>query len=178
MQVVMYKLEAVVVASALDYMQADSRLASCGCQSQSAPEIPTFVESQYGGRPHVVSYNIIIFVPKAGTLPHLMAFLISTFQLQQFPRYQGVPNLHQGALGPLDATQRKNFCTRSEYFTTSNCVFNFNFLAPVVSEIIGGCQIQIKGPCTPRTPPGVKILTHPSTCLCLYSCEFSPSQFH
>ena len=29
----------------------------------------------------------------------------------------------------------KNYCTRSEYFTTSNCVFNFNFLAPVVSKI-------------------------------------------
>jgi len=46
------------------------------------------------------------------------------------------------------------------YFTTSNCVFNFNFLAPVVSEIIWGSQICIKGPYAPRTPPSGKILTH------------------
>jgi len=32
-------------------------------------------------------------------------------------------------------------CTRSEYFTTRNCVFNFNFLAVVVSEIIGGPKL-------------------------------------
>ena len=37
------------------------------------------VESQYGGRRHVVSYNIIMFVPKVGTLPYLIVFLISTF---------------------------------------------------------------------------------------------------
>jgi len=37
-----------------------------------------FVESQYGGRTHVVSYDVIIFVPKMGTLPYLMVFLHST----------------------------------------------------------------------------------------------------
>ena len=52
-------------------------------------------------------------------------------------------------------------CTRSEYFTTSNCVLNFNFLAPVVSEIIWGSQICIKGPCAPQTPYSGKILTQP-----------------
>jgi len=30
------------------------------------------------------------------------------------------------------------FCTPSEYFTTSNCVFNLNCLAQVVSQITGG----------------------------------------
>jgi len=48
------------------------------------------------------------------------------------------------------------FCTQSEYFTTCNCVFNFNFLAVVVSGILGGSQICIRGP---RTPPSGKILT-------------------
>jgi len=32
----------------------------------------------------------------------------------------------------------KKFCAQSKYFTTCNCVFNFNFSDPVVSEIIGG----------------------------------------
>ena len=35
--------------------------------------------------------------------------------------------------------------TRSEYFTTRNCVFNVNFLAPVVSEIIGVPKFTLKG---------------------------------
>jgi len=30
-----------------------------------------------------------------------------------------------------------NFFTQSEYFTISNCVYNFNILALVVSEILG-----------------------------------------
>ena len=51
----------------------------------------------------------------------------------------------------------ENFCTRSEYFTTSNCVVNFNFLAPVVSE----SQIYINGPCAPRTPPSGNIFDTP-----------------
>jgi len=57
-------------------------------------------------------------------------------------------------------------------FTTSNCVFNFNFLAPVVSKVIWASQICIKGPCAPRTPLAEKILTQPippSTCLYLYN---------
>jgi len=56
----------IVVAS------AESRLAVV---SRSLPRRQTFVENQYGGRPHVVSYNITIFVPNAGTLPYLMVFL-------------------------------------------------------------------------------------------------------
>ena len=41
----------------------------------------------------------------------------------------------------------------------SNSVFNFNFLALLLSEILGGSQIYIRGPCTPRRPPSGKILT-------------------
>ena len=40
----------------------------------------------------------------------------------------------------------------------SNGVFNFNFLALLLSEILGGSQIYITGPCAPRRPPSVKIL--------------------
>jgi len=47
----------------------------------------------------------------------------------------------------------------SEYFTISNCVFNFSFLALVLYEILGGSQIYVRGPCAPRRPPSGKILT-------------------
>ena len=40
----------------------------------------------------------------------------------------------------------------------SNGVFNFNFLVLLLSEILGGSQIYIRGPCAPRRPPSVKIL--------------------
>jgi len=73
---------------------------------------------------------------------------------------------------------KKKYFTRSEYFTTSNPVFNFNFLAPVVSEIIWKSQICIKGPCAPWMPPSGQILTYPippSTCLYLYNCKVSAS---
>ena len=40
----------------------------------------------------------------------------------------------------------------------SNGVFNFNFLALLLTEILGGSQIYIRGPCAPRRPPSVKIL--------------------
>jgi len=42
----------------------------------------------------------------------------------------------------------KKICTQSEYFT----MYYFNFLAPVVSEIIGESQIYIKGLCAPGCP--------------------------
>ena len=56
-----------------------------------------------------------------------------------------VPNLHYGALRPLDATVPKNFYTQDEYFGISNGTFNFNFLALVVSEILGGSEIYTRG---------------------------------
>ena len=96
------------------------------------------------------------FIPNTSTLAYLIAFLISTFQLQQFPRYQGVPNLHQGGLHILDAPQRRNVCTVSEYFTISNCVFNFSFLSLVVYEILGRSQIHFRGCCAPWMPSSGK----------------------
>jgi len=46
----------------------------------------------------------------------------------------------------------ENFCTRGEYFTMSNGVFNFNFLALVFSEIFGGPKFTLGGP-TPLGRP-------------------------
>ena len=44
----------------------------------------------------------------------------------------------------------EKYFTQSEYFSISNCVFNFNILALVVSEILGGPEFTLGGP----TPPG------------------------
>ena len=49
----------------------------------------------------------------------------------------------------------ENFCTRSEYLNTSNSVFNFNFLALVVSEIIGGPKFTL-GALRPLDAPQLK----------------------
>ena len=46
----------------------------------------------------------------------------------------------------------EKFCTQSEYFTISNCVFNFNIRALVVFEILGGSQNYIRRSCAPWTP--------------------------
>jgi len=60
----------------------------------------------------------------------------------------GVPNLHQGALRPLE----KIFCTQSGYFTVSNSIFKFNFLPLVVSEILEGYKCTLWGPAAPGRP--------------------------
>ena len=85
-----------------------------------------------------------IFIPKASTLSYVIVFLISTFQVLYFPRYQGVPNLRQGTLCPIDAPQQKNFSTQGEYFGISNGVFNINYFALLVSEILGGPKFTLR----------------------------------
>ena len=44
------------------------------------------------------------------------------------------------------------FCTRGEYVTMSNGVFNFNFLALLLSEILGGPKFTLGGPTPPERP--------------------------
>jgi len=39
-----------------------------------------------------------------------------------------------------------------EYFTISNCIFNFNFLALVLSEILGGPKFTLGCPVPPVRP--------------------------
>ena len=55
-----------------------------------------------------------------------------------------------GPVPPCTPPSGKNVCTRGEYFTISNGVFNFNFLALLLSEILGGPKFALGGP----TPPG------------------------
>ena len=50
----------------------------------------------------------------------------------------------------------------------SNCVYNFNIQALVLSGIIGGSQIYIRGPCAPRRPPIGKILTRAQVLAYIY----------
>jgi len=59
---------------------------------------------------------------------------------------------------PPVCPERKIFCTRGEYVTMSNGGFNFNFLALLLSEILGGSQIYTRGPYAPWTPPAEKFL--------------------
>ena len=89
-----------------------------------------------------------------------MAFSISTFQLLYFPRYQGSQIYTRGPT-PFGRPIRRNFFTQSQYFTISNCVFNFNILALVVSEILGRCQIYVRGPCAPQYAPQRKFFGTP-----------------
>ena len=78
---------------------------------------------------------------------------ISTFQLQQFRRFYVT-----GACAILYAPWQKNFCTRGEYFTMSNRIFNLNFLALVLSQILGGPKFTLGGPMPPGRPLAEKFL--------------------
>jgi len=49
------------------------------------------------------------------------------------------------------------FFTPGDYVTMSNGVFNFNFLALLLSEILGESHIYTRGPYAPWTPPSGEI---------------------
>ena len=53
--------------------------------------------------------------------------------------------------------ERKFFCTRGEYVTMSNGVYNLNFLALLLSEILGGPKFTLGGPAPPWTPSSGEI---------------------
>jgi len=48
--------------------------------------------------------------------------------------------------------------SRSEYFTISNCVFNFSFLSLVLYEILGGPKFILGGAALPWMPHNRKIV--------------------
>ena len=75
---------------------------------------------------------------------------------------------------PSTPTGGNFFCTTGEYVTMSYGVFNFNFLALVVSEILGGSQIYVRGPCSPLyAPSGIFFVPEASTLLCLMAFSIS-----
>ena len=49
----------------------------------------------------------------------------------------------------MDAPSGEFFFTQSEYFTISNCVFNFNILALVAFELLGGPKFTLGGSVPP-----------------------------
>jgi len=63
-----------------------------------------------------------------------------------------------GRYAPWMPLAEKKFCTQIEYFTISNCVFNFNILALVVSEILGGPKYMLGGPVSTVRPTAEKFL--------------------
>jgi len=50
------------------------------------------------------------------------------------------------------------FCTRGEYVTISNGVFNFDFLALLLSELLGCPKFTLGGPTPPGRPRAEKFL--------------------
>jgi len=58
----------------------------------------------------------------------------------------------------------------------SNGVFNFNFLALLLSEILGGTQIYTMGPYAPWTPPSGEIFAFKASTL-QYLIVFLISKF-
>jgi len=55
----------------------------------------------------------------------------------------------------------------------SNGVFNFNFLALLLSEILGGSQIYTRGPYAPWTPPSGEIFFTQSEYFTISNCAFN-----
>jgi len=55
----------------------------------------------------------------------------------------------------------------------SNCVFYFNILALVLSGILWGSQIYVRGPCAPRRPPAEKFWhTRKYLPICIFNVNF------
>ena len=60
---------------------------------------------------------------------------------------------------PCTPPSVKKISNRGEYFTMYNGVFNFNFLALVSSEILGGPKFTLGGRTPPRRPLAVNFFT-------------------
>ena len=56
----------------------------------------------------------------------------------------GSQNYIRGPCANWTTLAEKNY-TQIDYFTISNCIFNFDFLALVLSVILGGSQNYIRG---------------------------------
>ena len=74
----------------------------------------------------------------SGTLNTTIPYRLVVSEISGGPRF----TLGGGAYAPLTLLSGEFFCTLGEYFTISNCVFNFSFL---LHEILGWSQIYIRG---------------------------------
>ena len=118
-------------------------------------------------------------VPETSTLLCLMTFLISILQLLYFSRYQGVPNLHQGAaLRPLDAPSGEIFVPKA---SMSQYLIVF-VISTIQLQYFPGYQgvpnLHQGALRSPEAPQRKNFDMRASTCLYLYNCKFSASQLH
>jgi len=72
----------------------------------------------------------------------------------------------RGPYAPWTPPSGEIIFTQSEYFTISNCIFNFNILALVVTKILGGPKFTLGGPVPPSTPLADFFVPQASTLLC------------
>ena len=78
-----------------------------------------------------------IFVPKANISQYLIVFLFQHSSFSSFRDFRGSQIYVRGPVPPCKLPSGKFFCTRGEYVTLSNGIFNLNFLALLISEILG-----------------------------------------
>jgi len=65
-------------------------------------------------------------------------------------------------------------CTRGEYFTMSSVIFMFNFLALVLSEILGGgFRMYTSGPTPPGRPLADNFFCTQSEYFTISNCVFN-----
>jgi len=85
------------------------------------------------------------------------------------------PKFTLGGPTPPGRALAENFFSKNEYFTISNCVFNFNILALVVSEIFFvGLKFTLGRAVPHCTPPsGKNFVPEASTLLCLMAFSIS-----
>ena len=77
---------------------------------------------------------------------HFLAYLLSEL-------LRGSQIYTMGLYVPWTPPSGEIFCIRSEYFTMSNCVFNFNILALVLFWILGVPNLHtLGGPALPGGP--------------------------
>ena len=140
------QLEAVVVASALDDMQAESCLAAV---TRSLPRRYRHLSKINMAAALMLYRIIIIFLSKAGTLPYLMVVLNSTFYLQQFPRYQQVHKLFN-CLRNLAPSYLMNMChpvTSNLHRPRLRSAVRGGFIVPPTKAVrYGPCSFAVAGP--------------------------------
>jgi len=71
-------------------------------------------------------------------------FILNASSSSSFRDIMGFQNYIRKPCTTWTPLAEKNY-TQIEYFTIFNCIFNFNFLALVVSETLGWSQIYIRG---------------------------------
>ena len=106
------------------------------------------LKSQYGGRPYVVSYNVIIFCTQNGYFTiSSSTFKFNFLDLVVSEIIGGVPNLHQGALHPPDAPSRK-ILTHPKVLAYTYIAVTFQLRSSILARLTESSY----GVCTKKSP--------------------------